>query len=199
MLKKLLYENTFNQIFTQHYTRLYLYAYHLTNDAEASRDIVSDVFAKLWEDIKHIKQENVSGYLTTTVRNRCIDHFRHQQVEIQYTKEYFAEVDTFYTDYTEAMRQDILISKMLDKLPAMTRHILEECYLARKIVSGNSFSFELFGPERTWNNHMHPSNTAAVIALLTIISCLVDRRCCFCLKRFNSASTSGCFVFVKRK
>ena len=26
---------------------------------------------------------------------------------------------------------------------------------------------------------MHPSNTAAVIALLTIISCLVDRRCCF--------------------
>ena len=100
MLKKLLYENTFNQIFTQHYTRLYLYAYHLTNDAEASRDIVSDVFAKLWEDIKHIKQENVSGYLTTTVRNRCIDHFRHQQVEIQYTKEYFAEVDTFYTDYT---------------------------------------------------------------------------------------------------
>ena len=132
MLKKLLYENTFNQIFTQHYTRLYLYAYHLTNDAEASRDIVSDVFAKLWEDIKHIKQENVSGYLTTTVRNRCIDHFRHQQVEIQYTKEYFAEVDTFYTDYTEAMRQDIFISKMLDKLPAMTRHILEECYLARK-------------------------------------------------------------------
>ena len=79
MLKKLLYENTFNQIFTQHYTRLYLYAYHLTNDAEASRDIVSDVFAKLWEDIKHIKQENVSGYLTTTVRNRCIDHFRHHQ------------------------------------------------------------------------------------------------------------------------
>lgn len=132
MLKKLLYEATFNQIFTQHYTRLYLYAYHLTNDTEASRDIISDVFAKLWEDIRHIEQKKVSGYLTTTVRNRCIDYFRHQQVEIQYTKEYFAEVDVFYTDYTEAMRQDILINKMLDKLPAMTRHILEECYLARK-------------------------------------------------------------------
>lgn len=41
-------------------------------------------------------------------------------------------IELTYTDYTEAMRQDILISKMLDKLPAMTRHILEECYLARK-------------------------------------------------------------------
>jgi RNA polymerase sigma-70 factor (ECF subfamily) len=106
-----------------------MYALHLTNDSETSRDIVSDVLSHLWENIRTIDKETVHAYLTTAVRNKCIDHLRHQIVINNYFETYLQEAEQFYTDYPKEMENEHLVKEMLEELPPVTRHILEECYL----------------------------------------------------------------------
>ena len=132
MLKKIFYRKSFEKIFKDNYTRLYIYAIHIINNEEFSRDIVSDVFTKLWEDFEKINQETIKAYLTQCVRNKCLDHLRHLTVSDQYTKEYISKADEFYNDYNEKVEQDILIAQMLNSLPPLTKKILEECYLNQK-------------------------------------------------------------------
>ena len=132
MFKKFLYESKFNRIFLAHYSRLYMYAYHLTEDADLSRDIVGDVFMSLWDKISQIKEDGVGSYLTSSVRNACMDYFRHSQIVVNYSQEYLHMADIFYSDYSEALREDILVGKMLDALPEKSRRILESCYWEHK-------------------------------------------------------------------
>jgi len=129
MLKSLLRQKEFDTIFTGNYSRLYMYALHLTNDSEISRDIVSDVFSQLWEDFSSIDKSTVHAYLTTNVRHKCIDHLRHLIVVSRYSETYLNEAEQFYTDTSDEREQERLIENMLSELPPITRQILEECYL----------------------------------------------------------------------
>jgi RNA polymerase sigma-70 factor (family 1) len=155
MLKRLFYKKIFDRIFSEQYTRLYMYAYHLIDDGEASRDILGDVFIKFWEDIEHIDLNNIPGYLTVIVRNKCTDYLRHQMIEIQYTKEYLSQADEMYTDYSELKKLDVIVNTMLDKLPPFTRHILDECYLNGKTY--NQVAEELNISPSTVKKHISKS------------------------------------------
>ncbi len=132
MIKRLLYQKEFDQIFIGNYTRLYNYALHLTNDSEWSRDIVSDIFSQIWENFSSINKATLHSYLTTLVRNRCVDYLRHRNVINQYSEVYLREVQLFYSDSTDIDDIDRLVKEMLDQLPRVTRHILEQCYLYQK-------------------------------------------------------------------
>lgn len=132
MFKELLYKKTFDRIFTEHYARLYQYAFHITGNAEASRDIVSDVFAGLWKNMSSVKLDKLNAYLMTSVRNRCVDHLRYTILSSQYTEEYIQSYSELYTDYAEEREKDELVERLLAQLPAQTRRILELCYLHRK-------------------------------------------------------------------
>ena len=49
---------------------------------DVAEDIVQDVFSKLWENIKSIyKISNIKSYLFTTVKNNCINYFKHRSIE----------------------------------------------------------------------------------------------------------------------
>lgn len=132
MLKNLLYKKTFDRIFTENYSRLYLYAFHITGNVEVSRDIVSDVFTGLWVHISSIDFEKLNAYLMTSTRNRCIDHLRSIILSSQYAEEYLHCYSELYIDYSEELEKDELVEKLLSKLPSQTRRILELCYLHRK-------------------------------------------------------------------
>jgi RNA polymerase sigma-70 factor (ECF subfamily) len=57
--------------------RLFGLCLKITGNSDESKDIVQDVFLKLWstrEDLNKI--ENIPGYVTTITRNRCLDKIR---------------------------------------------------------------------------------------------------------------------------
>lgn len=112
-----------------------MYALHLTNDAEESKDIVSDVFERLWRNFSSINESTLPSYLTTSVRNKCIDYLRHNIVASNFLTAYLKETELFYSNYSEEIAKDRLVQRMLEELPPLTRHILEECYLRRNKYS----------------------------------------------------------------
>lgn len=122
----------FGRIFKAQYPRLYYYALQLLKDAEASRDIVSDTFARVWADFGSCAPETLPAFLMRAVRNRCLDHLRHNAVHAQYADYYLHAVDVCYANDEENKERQRQVEEMLDLLPDTTRHVLEECYLNHK-------------------------------------------------------------------
>lgn len=67
----------FHDIFLSYEKSLYKLALHLCKDADVARDIVHDVFLKLWE-IRHQIQEiqSIESFLFVLTRNKIMDHLR---------------------------------------------------------------------------------------------------------------------------
>ena len=131
MLKSLFYKNKFEKIYTENYSRLYYYALHIVNDSEASKDILSDVFAGLWNNIDKVEIESINAYLMTSIRHRAIDYLRRNILQTQYSDDYMKEATLFYDDGNDELEKDKLVEKMLSQLQPPTRDILEMCYLKR--------------------------------------------------------------------
>lgn len=64
-------EKQMEQLFRANYERMYRLAFALLHDNEEARDVVSDVFSKLWEH--DVKEETASSYLMQSVKNACLN------------------------------------------------------------------------------------------------------------------------------
>lgn len=122
----------FGHFFKSYYGRLYYYALQLLKDEEASRDIVSGVFAHVWENFDSYDMQTLPAFLLKTVKNKCLDYLRHTAVHAQYADYYLHAVDQCYEDNDIQKERQRQVEEMLDLLPDTTRHVLEECYLNHK-------------------------------------------------------------------
>ena len=67
------YKNLFEKL----YSSLCLFANKYLDNLELSRDIVQDVFIKIWEDKIEFNDENtIKSYLYTSVKNRCLYYLK---------------------------------------------------------------------------------------------------------------------------
>ena len=64
------------QLFRQHYRRMYSVACSLLYDGQESEDVVSEVFAQLLESDTELLPASAEGYLIVAVRNRCLKRLR---------------------------------------------------------------------------------------------------------------------------
>lgn len=86
-ITKLIYGDakTFELLFKLYYKRLILVANRLLNDVSVAEEIVGDVFTYLWEKGHEIKfTTSVGSYLFKMVKNRCLNHIKHQKTENLY-------------------------------------------------------------------------------------------------------------------
>ena len=133
MFHKLTQTYSFEQIYKENYARLYYYAFRFITDEDTCKDIVNDVFEKAWQNFGKLNPETASAYLYAQVRNRCIDHLRHQQVEEQYADFYRAiteeDMDTSPDEREERLQR---IEAFIEQLKDPTKTILKECYYENK-------------------------------------------------------------------
>ena len=64
-------EKQMEQLFRANYERMYRLAFALLHDNEEARDMVSDVFSKLWD--AKIIEDTASAYLMQSVKNACLN------------------------------------------------------------------------------------------------------------------------------
>lgn len=132
-LRRTAYKHEFEQLYRENYARLYYYAFQFISDAEVCKDIINDVFEKTWSQYDTIRKETISPYLYANVRNKCIDHLRHTQVEEQYAEFYCAitqeEADNGFSEREERIAR---IEKVIEELTDPTKTILKECYYENK-------------------------------------------------------------------
>jgi RNA polymerase sigma-70 factor (ECF subfamily) len=66
-------EQQFKELFLSEYGRMYKAAYILLGDEDEAKDVVQDVFAKLWGGTTPLREETTRTFLLTCVRNRCLN------------------------------------------------------------------------------------------------------------------------------
>lgn len=74
-------EELYKDIFDKYYVRLCYYAQTFVADFDVCKDIVQDLFVKLWEaEISQFSNEEIDKFLYRSVKNRCFDYLRKQKV-----------------------------------------------------------------------------------------------------------------------
>ena len=120
----------FENVYKEYYIRLYRYAFSFLNDADASKDIVADVFSKYWKEHHHILHESLSGYLFVSVRNACMSHIRRVYSKERYIIYSKTASEEDNGEYFELMEERIdEMNLVIEQMPERTQFVIKECYL----------------------------------------------------------------------
>ena len=119
----------FDEIFKQYSKPLFYYASKFVED-EVARDIVQDVFAKLWSDQKIAIKLSLNSFLFTMVRNCCLQYLEKQKVRNKYLESaklrlQEEELQFYMTEKTSLMEQELeeKLNVVLESLPERCRQI----------------------------------------------------------------------------
>ncbi len=123
-------EQAFELLFRKYYIRLCSFANKFLNDPEESREIVQEVFIRVWERRDEIDpEESLKSFIFKIAQNLSLNNLRRKKVESRYTEIY----KLIYIDQLELSTHEFFASKELEeiivrsigKLPTECRKIFE--------------------------------------------------------------------------
>lgn len=121
----------FENIYRQHYAKMYRLARTMLYDADESKDVVSDIFARLLREKYHPQQHQLEGYLMTAVRNRCRDVLSHksmrERVEKLFSQE--SQQSNVISVNTDDDRLERLVQFVESELPPLSQQIFQLRFL----------------------------------------------------------------------
>lgn len=133
------------RLFEAYYTRLYLYALNFLEDEDEAKDVVSNVFAYVWQKWQAGDDETLgSSYLYTLVRNHCIDYLRHSKAKENYGLflQRYSKTEN-EEDGDEYERRIQTISLLIEALPEPDKTILQCCYFKHMTYKQTAESLQL--------------------------------------------------------
>jgi RNA polymerase sigma-70 factor, ECF subfamily len=127
-------EQAFELLFRKYYIRLCGFTNKFLADPEESKEIVQDVFMKIWEGREDIDPENsLKSYLFKIAQNLSLNRLRKKKVETKYLEIFkLVYVDhNEYSSFESLFTQDLEdnISTAIDTIPSKCKRIFE---LSRK-------------------------------------------------------------------
>jgi len=122
-------KSAFTDFFNRYKGVLYLHAFTISKDDEEARDVVQEMFLKIWETRSRLTVPvSVEAYLQKSVRHKIIDGIRHKKTIMRYLDSVKAYEDegTKPLDESYIDRETVtLFYEMLSSLPPRMREILE--------------------------------------------------------------------------
>lgn len=116
----------FEAIFRSRFKPMVGYALRFVRDLESARGIVQEVFVNLWEKRADLDAgREVEAYLTTSVRNRCLNYLRDQKKFNHELLDFEGLMDHNWhpVDQLEIAELDARIRQAVDELPEKCREI----------------------------------------------------------------------------
>lgn len=121
-------EERFKVLFRDYFASMCVFAGRYVQDGELARDVVHDVFCKIWENPAEWRGvSNVKNYLYTSVKNRCLDVLRREDIHRRYVEwEEKGEKESSEFFETEMLREEVyrLLDEAIALLPERSRDIL---------------------------------------------------------------------------
>ena len=120
-------EQAFKKLFLEFYPALCVFALRYVPQEEIARDIVQDVFFKIWKNRKNIDiNTSFRNFLITSVRNDCTDFLRKQEVENRYMmKNILSATYTSPEEIYTLKELETTIGEALANLPPNVREAFE--------------------------------------------------------------------------
>ncbi len=72
--------NAFELLYKKLFPRLKDFANRIVRDEDIAKDVVQDVFVKIWEKKKEIKPINIEAFIFRVLRNQCITHIKNLKI-----------------------------------------------------------------------------------------------------------------------
>lgn len=119
-------EVNFKAFYDTYYNTLVLFARKYINNREDSESLVQETFISLWEQRKMFEDEaSLRSYLYASLRNKALNHIRHERIQQKYTEEVLAEKesDQYYTETMVEEETFRILIRAVDRLPGKAREI----------------------------------------------------------------------------
>lgn len=122
----------YKSLFDKLYTSLCLFANKYIDDIENSKDIVQDVFIKIWEDkIEFQNENNIKSYLYTSVKNKSLDYLKSKRFK---TTDHLSikdmeqlETEQFFLKEVVILETSSIIENAINSLPNRCAQIIRLC------------------------------------------------------------------------
>ena len=124
-------ERDIEQLFRRHYEKMYNLAKCILSDDDESKDVVSDVFAKILADDVVLIPGSEEGYLMRSVRHRCLNLIAHKSVKERVAKLLLNDADVILSEDTDE-RLERLMLLIEDLEPPIRKQIFRLRYLQEK-------------------------------------------------------------------
>ena len=119
------------QLFRQHYAKMYNLARCILSDDDESKDVASEVFAPILADDVVLMPESEEGFLMRSVRNRCLNLIAHKGVKEKVAKLLIDDTDVILSDETDKRLEQLLLL-IEDLEPPIRQLIFRLRYLQEK-------------------------------------------------------------------
>lgn len=121
--------NSFEQLFRQYFTPLCRFAIKYLGDVDESKEVVHEVFVKVWEKYESLGEDlNFKSYLYTSVRNRCLNKIRDNKKHLS-LDELGDEKQSEQTSSIENKELQGEINYAIESLPERCREVFERSKL----------------------------------------------------------------------
>ncbi len=167
-------EKAFRLIMDHWYLRLYNFANGYLDHAENTKEVLQDVFLKLWDNRQKLaEQTNLNAYLFTLTRNRCIDLIRRERLMLQFRTdkqdEYLRLTENFDA-LSDPILDDLFALELQDEINRAVSGLPEQC---RKVfimsrtngLKNKEISVSLELSEKTVESHLTKALKTIKLAL----------------------------------
>ncbi|MEA4949647.1 MAG: RNA polymerase sigma-70 factor [Petrimonas sp.] len=120
-------EQAFKELFLEFFPALCVFAMRYVLQEETAKDLVQDVFFKIWKNRKNMDiTTSFRNFLITSVRNHCTDYLRKQKVENRYLEENMLAFSHTSPEEVYTLKElEVSIGEALAKLPLNVREAFE--------------------------------------------------------------------------
>ncbi len=110
--------SAFRILYYKYYKPLYRYIFYRTYSKELTKDLLQDVFTKLWLNRKKLSSsKSLKSFIYSITSNLLIDHYRKRSSRIKYKNEIFsAKVITGDDTVEDKISIQNAVSRLNDKL-----------------------------------------------------------------------------------
>ncbi len=117
-------------LFRQYYGRMYGMAVSILYDEQESKDVVSDIFARLLTSDTVLLPDTIEHYLLTSVRNSCIKRIAQKTNQQRLAMQYASEQQLAVSPEMDEQRMEKMLQIARSQLSDQQLRIFKMRYLA---------------------------------------------------------------------
>ncbi len=109
-------KSAFEVLFKKHYKLFYHYFWVRTRSSEFSKDLVQDLFLRVWKNRESLDPDkSIKAFLYTSAKNLLINHYEKEKVRNNYKNELFIIQNE--NDVSDIFDLEEKIASLIKKLP----------------------------------------------------------------------------------
>ena len=119
-------KTSFDQIYKQYWSKLYIYAFNVLQEKKICEDIVQEIFIDLWAKRDNVQITDLNSYLYQSVKYQIFNHFR----KSKYKKQLLIKFNLMNTqngidELYEEKELNVQLKDIISKLPKQRRIIFK--------------------------------------------------------------------------